>query len=142
MNQNYANHRRIIPMFHIFTFLLIVAVFIGALVNLFHSFGTGNLYSASLIVVIAIILGFQFYYLRIFPLKAQDRAIRTEENFRHYVLTGKPLDANLSIRQIIGLRFAEDEEFLELEKKAVAENLSENDIKKAIENWKADTYRV
>jgi len=142
MNQNYANHRRIVPMFHIFTFLLIVAVFIGALVNLFHSFGTDNLYSASLIVVIAIILGFQFYYLRIFPLKAQDRVIRAEENFRHYVLTGKPLDANLTIRQIIGLRFAEDEEFLELEKKAVAENLSENDIKKTIKNWKADTYRV
>ncbi|MFQ5633358.1 MAG: DUF6526 family protein [bacterium] len=40
------------------------------------------------------------------------------------------------------MRFASDDEFLELEKKAVAENLSEDAIKKAIKNWRADTYRA
>ncbi|MCP5111202.1 MAG: hypothetical protein GY953_10235, partial [bacterium] len=79
---------------------------------------------------------------RLFPLKAQDRAIRAEENLRHYVLTGKLLDPQLTTRQVVGLRFAADEEFVELAQKAAAENLSEDAIKKAIKNWRADTYRV
>jgi hypothetical protein len=40
------------------------------------------------------------------------------------------------------LRFASDDEFPALAEKAALENLSENDIKKAIKNWKADDYRV
>ena len=83
-----------------------------------------------------------FFIARVFPLKAQDRAIRAEENLRHYVLTGKLLDARLTPRQIIGLRFAADEEFVELAHKAAEENLSEDAIKKAIKNWRPDTYRV
>jgi hypothetical protein len=58
------------------------------------------------------------------------------------VLTGKLMDPRLTIRQIIGLRFAPDEEFVALAQRAVAENLSETDIKKAVKNWKADDYRV
>ncbi|WP_372768783.1 DUF6526 family protein, partial [Lutibacter sp.] len=38
--------------------------------------------------------------------------------------------------------FASDREFVALAEKAAMENLSENDIKKAISNWKADQYRV
>ncbi len=82
------------------------------------------------------------FFTRTFALKAQDRAIRAEENLRHFAMSGKLLDPKLDIRQIIGLRFASDEEFLELEKKAVEENLKEDEIKKAVKNWKADTYRV
>ncbi len=85
---------------------------------------------------------FAAFYARSFALIAQDRAIKAEENFRHYLLTGKALDSKLTVRQIIGLRFASDEEFSELAKKAVAENLSENAIKKSIKNWKEDNYRV
>jgi len=83
-----------------------------------------------------------FFFARNFALKAQDRAIRAEENFRHYLLTGKPFDSKLTLRQIIGLRFASDEEFPELAKKASEESLSEEDIKKAIKNWKADFDRA
>jgi hypothetical protein len=81
-------------------------------------------------------------FIRFFALKAQDRAIVAEERFRHYVLTNKILPPALSVRQIIGLRFASDEEFPELAEKAARENLSEEDIKKAIKNWKGDFYRV
>jgi hypothetical protein len=81
-------------------------------------------------------------FCRMFALKAQDRAIRAEENLRHYVLTGKLLDPKLTVRQVIGLRFAPDAEFVALAQRAAAENLSEDDIKKAVKNWKADTYRV
>jgi hypothetical protein len=44
--------------------------------------------------------------------------------------------------QIIALRFAPDAEFLGLVEKAVKENLSNKDIKLAIQNWKADYNRV
>ena len=42
-----------------------------------------------------------FWFARVFALKAQDRAIRAEENFRHYILTGKPLPSQLRLGQII-----------------------------------------
>ena len=81
-------------------------------------------------------------FSRIFPWKAQDRAIRAEENLRHYVLTGKLLDSRVTTRQVVGLRFASDEEFVALAQKAAEENLSEDQIKKAVKNWRADNYRV
>jgi len=141
--QNYANHRRFIPMYHIVTFGLIVLSLIGSIVNLIKSLGQPiGIYSASLLVVVFIVLGLLFVFARSFSLKAQDRAIRAEENLRHFVMTGKLLDPRLTIRQIIGLRFASDAEFLELCKRAVAESLSEDAIKKAVKSWRADAYRV
>jgi hypothetical protein len=83
-----------------------------------------------------------FFFCRIFALKAQDRAIRAEEDLRHFALTGRRIDSGLTIRQIIGLRFASDAEFPELAQKAVREHLSEDAIKRSIKNWRADTYRV
>jgi hypothetical protein len=100
------------------------------------------LYSASLICLIAIILLFIFWFARVFALKAQDRAIRAEENLRHFVLTGKLLDKQLSVSQIVALRFADDEEFVALAAKAVKEKLSNKDIKLLIQSWKADYHRV
>ena len=141
--QNYANHRRFVPMYHYVLFGLIALTLIGAFVNLYHSIGDHQrLYSASLIVVMMICLLMVFFFCRTFSLKAQDRAIRAEENLRHYVLTGKLHDPRLTVRQIIGLRFALDEEFIPLAQKAAEENLSEDEIKKAIKGWRADTCRV
>ncbi len=81
-------------------------------------------------------------YIRQFALKAQDRAIRAEENFRHFIATGKPVDTRLNIGQIVALRFAGDEEFVALVKRAAEENLSPTDIQKAILHWKADFHRA
>ena len=139
--QNYSNHSRFVPLYHFFTLLGTLVLFIGSIVNLVKSSGS-NLYNASLIVFGSLLLLLTAFYARVFSLKAQDRAIKAEENFRHYLLTGKPLDSKLTVRQIIGLRFASDEEFPDLVKKAVNENLSEKDIKKSVKNWKADNYRV
>lgn len=141
MSQNYKNHTRYVPMFHFFTGSAIVFGLIGSIVNLFHSNAETH-YSAALITLIFIALVFLFWYARSFALRAQDRAIRAEENFRHFILTGKPLDKQLRMSQIIALRFASDEEFPELAKKAVAEKLSSKEIKLAINNWKADYNRV
>jgi hypothetical protein len=141
--QNYSNHRRYIFLFHIVLFFMILALIGGSFHNLFQSFGDeSRLYNASLICLVSVCLLLLFFYCRTFPLKAQDRAIRAEEIFRHFILTGKSLDTRLTMRQIIGLRFAPDDEFVPLAKRAVEENLSEDDIKKAIKNWKGDYYRV
>jgi hypothetical protein len=141
--QNYANHRRFVTGYHIVLFFLLLLCFGGAITNVVQSWGDHQrIYSATLILAVVVALLILFFYARLFPLRAQDRAIRAEENFRHYLLTGKPLDSRLSIRQIIGLRFADDAEFVELAKRAVSDNLSEEDIKKQIRTWRADDYRV
>ena len=139
--QNFKTHRKWVPGYHIITFLAIIALIIGSIRYLINS-SEDNVYTASLLVLVSFILLFMFYFLRTFALKAQDRALKVEENLRHYLITGKPLNADLSMRQIIGLRFASDEEFPDLAERAVKEKMSENDIKKAIKNWKADIYRA
>jgi len=65
-----------------------------------------------------------------------------EENLRHYVLTGKLLDPRLTIRQVIALRFASDDEFVALAQEAAEKNLAPDAIKQAVKKWRADTYRV
>jgi hypothetical protein len=82
------------------------------------------------------------WYIRTFPLKAQDRAIRAEEGLRQFILTGKPLPRGLRLSQIIALRFASDEEFPELAERAVRENMGNKSIKKAVRNWREDHDRV
>ncbi len=139
--QNFKNHSKFVIGYHLVTFLAILALIIGSIVNLVKS-SDDNLYVSSLLVLVSFILLFLYYFLRSFALRAQDIVIRAEENFKHYLLTGMPLSNKLSMRQIIGLRFSSDEEFPALVEKSITENLSEKEIKKHIKNWKADTYRV
>jgi hypothetical protein len=82
------------------------------------------------------------FHNRSFALKAQDRAVRAEENFRYFVLTGNPLPNKLTIHQIIALRFASDEEFVSLVERAFKENLTPKEIKQAVKNWKPDYNRA
>lgn len=141
--QSHAQHARLVPGYHFILFGVLVLSLIGACVNLYNSFGDHTrLYSASLLVVVFVCLLMLFYYARSFPLKAQDRAIRAEENLRHFVMTGRMLDSRLTMRQVIALRFASDEEFVALSKRAADEGLSSDDIKRAVKNWRADLYRV
>jgi len=113
--QNYANHRQFVPAYHVVLSGILLLTLSGSLVNLYKSWGDHErLYSAALIVVLVVTSIMIALFCRIFSLKAQDRAIRAEENLRHYVLTGKLLDPRLGIRQIIALRFASDAEFAAL----------------------------
>lgn len=141
--QNYANHRRFVPLFHGVLLGILVLTLIGSVVNLFESWGDHErIYSASLILVLDVCCLMLFFFCRIFALKAQDRAIRAEENLRHFAMTGKLLDPALSIRQIIALRFASDAEFLALAQQAVTGNMAPDAIKRAVKQWRADTYRA
>lgn len=140
-NQNYHNHRRIIPSYHIAILGALVLGLIGSLFNLINA-NHETLYSASLLTLLFSISTITFFFHRGFALRAQDRAIRAEEKFRYYRMTGKDLPHELSMRQIIGLRFASDEEYVPLMERALKENLSEKSIKKEIKNWKADNHRA
>jgi high-affinity K+ transport system ATPase subunit B len=141
--QNYENHTQIVTGFHKVLLPILFLTFIGSVVNLVLSWGDHQrIYSASLIVVLTVCLMLTALFARMFALKAQDRAIRAEENLRHFAMTGKLLDPRLSVKQIVGLRFASDAEFVALAQKAADENLTPDAIKRAVKNWRADTYRV
>lgn len=144
--QNFKNHGRYIPLYHFITPTLILALIVGSGIGLFHACSDctnhGGLHNALLFFITSIVLLILWWYCRVFALKAQDRAIRAEENFRHFVATGKPLDSRLRMGQIIALRFAGDDEFIALAQRAADENLAAKDIKMAIKNWKADHNRV
>jgi hypothetical protein len=142
--QNYANHRsHWIPGYHfVLSSLLIIGTIIAAINGLRHLPNHGGFVSAILIEDSFACGLFFFWYTRAFPLRVQDRAIRAEENLRHYVLTGKLLDERINIKQTTALRFAPDEEFVELASKAAEENMSPDEIKRAINEWRADHHRA
>jgi hypothetical protein len=143
--QSYAKHAKFVPLYHFVLFGLIVLAFIGSLINLYRRMAgpdhLGRL-SAELITLVTVAMILQFFFSRVFPLKAQDRAIRAEENLRHFALTGKLLDHRLNIKQVIGLRFASDAEFVELARKAADEGLTQDAIKKSVKHWRPDHDRL
>lgn len=94
------------------------------------------------VLLIAIALLFMAWKIRAYGTKNQDRIIRFEEGFRHYVLTGKQIDPTLTVKQLVALRFAPDEEFVDLCKKAVKTNMTPDAIKQAIVNRRADHQRI
>jgi len=141
--QNFKTHSRIVALWHVVTPLIILVILAMSIINLVHAgMDAHGLHMWLPIILIPVVLLIIWWYARRFAIVAQDRAIRAEENLRHFVLTGKPLDKQLRIGQIIALRFAPDDEFVTLAKKAVAENLSSKQIKQEIRNWKADHHRV
>jgi len=141
--QNYKNHGRMAPRAYYvgLALALIVIVFTLIYCEDISKGWNGNLLPVLFfdLSIGVILIG---YFARAFALKAQDRAIRAEENLRHFVMTGKLLDYRLTINQIIALRFASDEEFVSLTQKAADENLSAKEIKTSIKNWRGDYYRV
>jgi len=139
--QNYSKHKRFHPIYHYVISPLAITGLVGSVINLTKA-SADNLYSASLLLVAFILLFLIGALVRIYSLKVQNRVIRSEENFRHYILTGKKLNEDLRMGQIIALRFASDEEFPSLASRAVNEKMEPNEIKKSIRNWRADHYRV
>ena len=139
--QNFSNHARYHPLYHYITVPLVLAGLISSIVNLTHC-TPEKCYSASLLTLVFFILLILGWLVRGYALKAQDRAIRAEENLRHFILSGKPLDARLRMGQIVALRFASDDEFVALAKRAAEEGLKSKEIKQAIQHWRADYNRI
>jgi hypothetical protein len=81
--------------------------------------------------------------MRTYATTLQDRIIHQEVAFRYYIATQKTLPTSISPSQMIGLRFAGDDEFVSLvEQTAAHPEWTGKEIKKLVKNWKADNKRV
>ena len=139
--QNYSNHTRFDPPFH---FFLIPLFAIGVLLALWHLYQSPGIFHLLLVIYAAAFL-LLVLKTRLYALKVQDRVIRLEEQLRLSRLLPEPLRGRigeLSVGQLIGLRFAPDAELPALAERALNEKLSRADIKKAVKNWRPDTWRV
>lgn len=139
--QSLKNHAKFDPPFHFFLAPILIANLIISIVYLVHHL---NFYSSWLVVlsVAAIVLLFR---LRQYPLRVQDRVIRLEERLRLQSLAPVEWHAQiyrLTEDQLIGLRFAGDNEAVELAKQALEHNLNRKQIKERIKDWRADNWRV
>ncbi|PWS28917.1 hypothetical protein DHW03_03525 [Pedobacter yonginense] len=138
MSQNYNNHKRFYPLFHFITIPLTV---LGLGLAIYTVISIPNIVTGLIALAFVLIL-FTAFMARMFSLKAQDRAARAEEKLRYFILSGKPLPAQLRLRQIIALRFASDDELISLVDKTLSGNLSPQEIKKEIKMWRGDYHRI
>ena len=139
--QNYKNHIHYVPLYHYLTFTAMAVLIVGAIYNVIICQSSESLLAILFLLLVLTVISVSFHN-RSFALKAQDRAVRAEENFRYFVITGKRLPQQLSIYQIIALRFASDEELESLVERTARENLNPKEIKKNITNWKPDFHRA
>ena len=146
--QNFANHTRWDPPFHFFVLPVFVLGLILTLVHFFAHITEGDLRDhihAFLLILLALALLILAFKVRLNSLKVQDRVIRLEEQLRLIRLLPEPLRARipeLTEGQLCGLRFASDAELPKLAERAMNEKLSRTEIKKAIQTWRPDYWRV
>jgi len=139
--QTLANHVRIDPPFHYFVLPVFAISWIVSIV--FLVWHPGFLHFWIVIFNTALIVA--AIRFRQYALKVQDRVIRLEERLRLATLLPdslRPQIAKLSEGQLIGLRFAADDEVVELAKKALEENLNRKQIKERIRSWRPDYWRI
>ncbi|MEZ5344029.1 MAG: DUF6526 family protein [Pyrinomonadaceae bacterium] len=140
--QNYQNHTRWLPPFHFFLSPLLLVSLIYFTVRIFQepSWDRG-MFLLLLIGIITI-----SFLSRIQVLTVQNRVIRLEERLRYKELLSPDLAEraqNLKTSEMIGLRFAGDEELPGLVERTLSgefENVKE--IKLAVKNWRGDHLRA
>jgi len=139
--QTFANHARLDPLFHFFVLPVFALSTIAAVVLfLWHP----SLHSGWRFVLLAA-AAVAVFKVRLYALRVQDRVIRLEERLRLASLLPEPLRSRipeLTEGQLIALRFASDAEVSKLADRALAEKLSPADIKKSIQAWRPDYWRV
>ncbi|MGA9979176.1 MAG: DUF6526 family protein [Candidatus Sulfotelmatobacter sp.] len=146
--QTFANHTRFDPLFHFFAGPVFLLGLLLALVHFFAHITQGDLRDhihAFLVILLALALLVVVLKERLYALKVQDRVIRLEERLRLTMLLPEPLRSRipeLTEAQLIALRFASDAEIPKLVERTLKEKLSRADIKKAIQTWRPDYWRV
>ncbi len=140
--QTFANHAKFVPLYHFVAFGIVVINLFAQLWFLIKapSFATGlNLAMALAIILIA-------WFARTFPLSVQNRVIRLEERLRLERLLPEELRGRigeLTVGQLVGLRFASDGEVGDLVRRVLAGELKTNDqIKREVKSWRADHVRA
>ena len=140
-SQTYANHGRFHPIFH---FVLAPILIINLIVSIVWLVRHPT-FASVWYLVMAVALFIMGTLVRVNPMKVQDRIIRLEERLRLYALLPESQRARipeLTEDQLVGLRFAPDEELPALAQRALNEHLTRKEIKKAIVNWRPDHWRV
>jgi uncharacterized protein DUF6526 len=146
--QTLATHTRWDPPFHFFVLPVFVLGLLMTLVHFFAHITQGDLRDhihAFLLILLATAFLILAFKVRTYSLKVQDRIIRLEERLRLTQLLSEPLRSRipeLTEDQLCGLRFASDAELSKLAERALNEKLSRADIKKAIQTWRPDYWRV
>jgi hypothetical protein len=139
--QNFSNHTRLDPPFHFF----ILPVFaISLILTIVHLVRRPSVHSAWLVVFILAAIA-AIFKIRLYALRVQDRVIRLEERLRFATLLDpalRPRIAEFTEAQLIALRFASDAELPTLTARALNEKLSNSEIKKSIQHWRPDYWRV
>ena len=141
--QNYKNHLRLFPAHHFVLIPATLGLFIWSIIHFFISETTCA--EKSLWILASFSLLLVSFISRIYALKNQDRIIRLEMRQRYFELTGISFtekEKQLRLGQIIALRFASNNELLQLIERAVLENLTSKEIKMAVKNWLADNHRI
>jgi hypothetical protein len=140
--QTFATHTRWHAPFHFFVIPVM-------LINLIWSvivFIKDPNWNSGWWIIVSVALVVLALLVRLNSLKVQDRLIRLEEKLRYQQVLSPALcqqASSLAPAQIIALRFAGDEELEALVGAAVAGKFNKTgDIKRAIKNWRADTFRV
>jgi len=139
--QTFANHARLDPLFF-FVALPIFALLPIATAIYFiwsPSLHLGVVFVVSVAAAIVVVK------IRLYSLRVQDRVIRLEERQRLALLLPEPMRPRipeLTEGQLVALRFASDAEVPKLAERAISEKLSAADIKKSIQTWRPDYWRV
>jgi hypothetical protein len=139
--QSFKSHGRFDPPYHLVLFLVLLANLIFAIVLIVRHFNPYTFW----FLVLSVAIWIPVFKLRSYPLKVQDRVIRLEERLRLQALAPGEWHAQmyrLTEDQLIGLRFAGDDEVVVLAKQALEENLNRKQIKERIKNWRPDYWRV
>jgi 4-amino-4-deoxy-L-arabinose transferase-like glycosyltransferase len=139
--QNFANHTRLDPLYHMFLLPVAGINILAAIWNLFRNPSLGSAWFVVLALAGAVVV----LKFRLYALKVQDRVIRLEERLRLAQLVAEPLRGrigDLTEAQLIALRFASDSEVPALVEKALSGTMLPRDIKQAVVNWRADYFRV
>jgi hypothetical protein len=142
--QSFRSHASLDPSYHFALFgMLLVNLVLGVVLLVQHLHSSILLYLwVILISVISILIALK---ARVYPLKMQDRIIRLEERVRMDALLPEPLRKRipeLTEDQLIGLRFASDDELPSLVELALEKKLDRKQIKERIQNWRPDHFRI
>ena len=140
--QSYATHRRWEPLFHFFALPALLLMFPAwSIVHLYRHYPAPQSF---VFLVFAFAIAVLAVYARVFALRVQDRLIALEERLRlEKTLSPEArAAAQLTDDQLIGLRFASDEEVADLVAAACAEKLTREQIKKRVKSWRPDYRRA
>jgi hypothetical protein len=146
--QTFANHTRLDPWFHFFLLPVFGLLLLLSLVHFVVHITEGGLrhqFHSALLIVLALAFLVAVFKIRLYSLKVQDRVIRLEERQRLTLLLPESLRSRipeLTEGQLVALRFAADAELPKLAERALSERLPPADIKKAIQTWRPDYWRV